>query len=153
MPADIQETIDDYKTALVCDDSKERQEEAADSLDDLGYKVQTAESPEDVYEKVKHNQFDIIYLHANFGGGNPESNEVLEFIQSMPMSARRKIFVVLAGTNYTTNDNMTAFSESVNVIINEADIRELKQVLKKTVTANNMFYKVYNEMLRAAGKA
>ncbi|MEO5358862.1 MAG: hypothetical protein H7843_00275 [Nitrospirota bacterium] len=152
MPADTHETIDD-KTALICDDSKDRQEEAAESLDDLGYKVQTAESPDDAYERVKHNQFDIIYLHANFGGGNPESNEVLEFIQSMPMSARRKIFVVLAGASYTTNDNMKAYSESVNVVINEADMREFKQVLKKSVTTNNMFYKVYNEMLRAVGKA
>ncbi|KWT81168.1 response regulator [Candidatus Magnetominusculus xianensis] len=152
MPADTNENIDE-KTALICDDSKDRQEEAAESLDDLGYKVQTAESPDDAYERVKHNQFDIIYLHANFGGGNPESNEVLEFIQSMPMSARRKIFVVLAGASYTTNDNMKAYSESANVVINEADMREFKQVLKKSVTANNMFYKVYNEMLRAVGKA
>lgn len=153
MPADIKSISDDSKAALVCDDNKERQDDAADALETLAYKAEIAVSADDVFEKVKHNHYDLIYLHANFGGGSSENNEVLDFIQAMPMSARRKIVVVLSADKYTTLDNMAAFSESVDVVVNDADMRELKAALKKSITSHFMFYKAYNETLRAAGKA
>ncbi|MBF0556250.1 MAG: hypothetical protein HQK96_17155 [Nitrospirae bacterium] len=144
---------DDTRTALVCDGSVERQGAAQGALEDLGYSVQIAESPDDVSDKLKYGQYDVVYLHDNFGGGNSENNEVLEIIQSMPISARRKTFVVLAGTNYATFDHMAAFSESVNIVIKEADMPEIKTILKKSIPTNYLFYKVYNEILRESGRA
>lgn len=155
MPADKPNSVEaaDAKAALVCDDNVERKEALEDVLGDLGYSVQIAALPEDVYDKLKYNHYDLLYLHENFGGGNSENNEILELVQSMPISARRKTFVVLAGKNYTALNHMAAFAESVNIVINDADMQEIKTILKKSITGNNMFYKVYNDILRELGKA
>ncbi|MBF0456613.1 MAG: response regulator [Nitrospirae bacterium] len=155
MPADKPKEVEaaDAKLALVCDDNVERQETLEDVLGDLGYSVQIAASPEDVYDKLKYNQYSVLYLHDNFGGGNSENNEILEYIQSMPISARRRTFVALAGKNYTALNHMAAFAESVNIVINEADMQEIKTILKKSITGNNLFYKVYNDILHDFGKA
>ncbi|WP_420265778.1 hypothetical protein [Candidatus Magnetominusculus dajiuhuensis] len=152
MPA-ITPISEENRAALVCDDNVERAEAAEGALEDLAYKVQRAGSPEDVSDKLKYDQYDVVYVHDSFGGGNSENNEVLEIIQSMPISARRKTFVALAGTKYTTLDHMAAFAESVNIVINEADMPEMKAILKKSIPTNYLFYKVYNEILRESGKA
>jgi CheY-like chemotaxis protein len=153
MPADTNIIIEDVKAALVCDDGTERQKTLEGALKELGYQVQIAASPEDMYDRVKYNHYEVIFLHDTFGGGNSENNEVLDFIQSMPIAARRKIMVALAGGSYTTLDHMAAFTQSVDIVMNEADIPEAKAVLKKSITSNYMFYKVYNEILRDSGKA
>ncbi|MCG6553030.1 MAG: hypothetical protein L7F77_11945 [Candidatus Magnetominusculus sp. LBB02] len=141
------------KLALVCDGNAQRQKAAIDILGDLGYNVKIASSPEDVYDKLKYDPYEVVYLHENFGGGSSENNEVLDYIQSMPISARRRMFVALAGAKYTVLNQRVAFSESVNVVINDKDVLNMKTVLQKAITGNNMFYKVYNDMLRESGKA
>ncbi len=153
MPADTNILLEDTKAALLCDNSTDRIKVLEDALKDLGYQTQVAALPEDVYDMVKYNQYDVIYVNDNFGGGNTENNEVLDYIQSMQIAARRKTFVVLSGKIYTTLDHMAAFEQSVNIVINEADISEAKAILKKSITGSYMFYKVYNEILYEIGKA
>jgi flagellar motor component MotA len=101
---------------------------------------------------VRFNQYDVIVLNENFGGNPPENNEVLKFFQNMPMNTRRHIFLALVGQNLKTLDNMTAFSKSVNAVINKSDISNLANILKKSIDDNEQFYKVYKETLRRLGK-
>ncbi|MBI3592157.1 MAG: hypothetical protein HY099_01500, partial [Nitrospirae bacterium] len=113
---------------------------------------EVASGAEDTFEKLKFNRYDVIALNENFGGNSPESNAVYKHLQFMPMSNRRHIFLALTGQNLKTLDNMTAFSKSANVVVNEKDIPNLKNILKKSIDDNNQFYKVYKESLVKLGK-
>jgi len=71
----------------------------------------------------------------------------------LPMSNRRHVFVGLLGQAFATNDNMKAYDLSVNAVINEKDLPNLRPILKKSIADNDQFYKVYKESLVKFGKA
>jgi len=148
----IEEYGEGFKTVLICDDNAETRNLINSALKELQYKVEISTGSSDTYEKLRFNQYDVVVLNENFGGSAPENNEVLKFLQNMPMNTRRHIFLALVGQNLKTLDNMTAFSKSVNAVINKQDLPNLVNILKKSVADNDQFYKVYKEILRKLGK-
>lgn len=152
MSPEIEDYGGGFKTALICDDNAETQSAINSALTELKYKIDISTSITDTFEKVRFNQYDVVVLNENFVGSSPENNEVLKFFQNMPMASRRHIFLALIGQNLKTLDNMTAFSKSVNVVINKSDIPNLTNILKKSIDDNEQFYKVYKETLRKLGK-
>lgn len=150
--SEMEEYGESFKTALICDDNPETQNLINATLKELQYKVDISTNSNDTFEKVRFNQYDVIVLNENFAGSSGENNEVLKFFQNMPMNTRRHIFVALVGQNFKTLDNMTAFSKSVNAVINKQDLSNLTNILKKAIADNEQFYKVYKEILRKLGK-
>jgi hypothetical protein len=47
---------------------------------------------------------------------------------------------------------MMAFSKSANVVINQKDLSQIKNILRKSIPDNDRFYKVFKETLKALGK-
>lgn len=152
MSPEIEEYGGGFKIALICDDNSEMQNAVNSALKELKYKIDISTSSADTLEKLRFNQYDVIILNENFAGSSPENNEILKFFQNMPMVSRRHIFLALIGQNLKTLDNMTAFSKSVNIVVNKSDIPNLTNILKKSIDDNEQFYKVYKETLRKLGK-
>jgi CheY-like chemotaxis protein len=150
--ADTEEYEEELRSALVCEDSAEFKSAISTALEGLKYIIEFAAGPEDAFEKLKFNQYGTIVLNERFGGSTPENNAVYKFLQFMPMSARRNIFLVLIGKDFKTGDNMTAFAKSSNITVNEKDIPDLKAIIKKSVADNDQFYKVFRESLLKMGK-
>ncbi|MBI4379375.1 MAG: zinc-ribbon domain-containing protein [Nitrospinae bacterium] len=138
------------RTALVCDNKNKDAVKSA--LNELDYKVSTASSSEDAINRMRFTLYDIVILSEEFDNSTPENTTVLQFLQPMPMSLRRKIFFALMGNNFRTFDNMSAFVKSANLVINIKDLPNLKNIIKKSVADNDKFYKVFKESLREAGK-
>ena len=137
--------------ALVLDDKN--QPAWTEALENRDYKIQYAKSPEHAVHKMKFTHFHFIALHENYGNKELENNSVYKTLIEMPMVTRRNIFLALLGTNFKTLNNMQAFQKSVNVVINEKDIDKLEDVLKKSISENEIFYKVFKETLHSLGKA
>ena len=150
--ADIEEYEEELRTALVCEDDAEFKSAIRTALEGLKYRVEFAAGADDAFEKLKFNQYEIIVLNECFGGTAPGNNALYKFLQFMPMSARRSIFLALIGKDFKTGDNMTAFAKSSNITVNEKDIPDLKAILKKSIADNNRFYKVFRESLLKMGK-
>lgn len=121
-------------------------------LTDMGYKIEYSKTPEKAVHKMKFTQFHVIVLHENFGGISLEESPFYQTVKEMPMSSRRKIFVALVGINLKSANNMQAFQYSVNLVINEKDIGKVPQIMKKAISDNDAFYKVYKETLKTLGK-
>jgi hypothetical protein len=49
-------------------------------------------------------------------------------------------------------DNMMAFVKSANLVVNPDDISNLALILKKAISDNEKFYKVYMDNLKETGK-
>ena len=122
------------------------------ALTELEYKLQRAKSPEHAVHKLRFNQYHVVAIHEKFGDTTLETSPLYAFIRDMPMDTRRKTFVAMVGENFKTLDNMEALSYSVNLVINQKDFDQLETILKKSIVANDTFYKVYRETMTALGK-
>ena len=137
--------------ALILDETN--QSAWTQALESRDYKIQYAKSPEHAVHKMKFTHFHFIALHENYGNKDLDNNTVYKTLIELPMVTRRNIFVALIGKNFKTLKNMQAFQKSVNVVINEKDINKLEDVLKKSISENEIFYKVFKETLQSMGKA
>ena len=53
---------------------------------------------------------------------------------------------------YRTMDNMMAFHDSVNLIVNIKNIEDVGKILSRGITDNQLFYNVYRESLKETGR-
>ncbi|MFQ5450410.1 MAG: hypothetical protein ACE5E9_07245 [Nitrospinaceae bacterium] len=142
---------DNDRIALVLDDTN--RDPWTEALEELGYKIQMARSPEHAVHKMRFTHFHLVALNENFGGIPLSENPVYKSLVEMNMSTRRNIFFAVVGANFKTLNNMDAFTHSVNVVINPKDMDKLPRILKKSITENDAFYKVFKESLHAMGKS
>ena len=140
------------RLVLVCVDDVSRQSVIKAALDQLGFTMYAAKSVEEALERLRRDPFEVAIVDEQFQGSSPLDNEILQAFQTMPMSTRRYMFVALLGRTYKTFDNMLAFSRSVNVVVNLNDLPHLPAILRKGITENNEFYRVFREMLAEVGK-
>lgn len=140
------------KRALICDDDHSNHDVLRSALKDLGYSPSIGTDPNEVIGKIKFNHYDLILLNEMFGGNPPPKNSVLSYLQPMPIATRRTIFFGLVGRQYKTLDNRAAFAQSVNVVINEKDLPNIKTILKRSISDNDNFYTHFKEALISSGK-
>jgi hypothetical protein len=137
--------------ALILDDNNK--DVWTKALEEKEFKIQYARSPEHAVHKMKFTHFHFVALNENFGNVALDENPFYQTLIEMPMVTRRNIFFALVGTNFKSLNNMQAFQKSTNVVINEKDLDKLGDILKKSISENEIFYKVYKETLHAMGKA
>jgi hypothetical protein len=123
------------------------------ALEEKNYKIQYARSPEYAVHKMKFTHFHFVALNENFGNVALDESPIYQTVIEMPMVTRRNIFFALVGANFKSLNNMQAYQKSANVVINEKDLEKLGDILKKSISENKKFYKVYKETLNAMEKS
>src|SRR3954471_15543445 len=136
-------------TALVCIDHQQYQKIVVPQLIDLSYKVHLGLFEEDVVLKLKTYTYDIVVIYENFKGSKVENNPVLREMVQLPDVRRREHFVILLSHRYATNDAMSAFVQSVDQIINIADLANFKPILRRAVAQHRELYQAFNEMVNS----
>lgn len=139
------------KLALVLDEPNSNA--WVDVLEERGFKVQFAKSPEHAVHKMKFTHYHFVVLNEKYGKCALEKNPVYRSLVELPMVTRRHIFFAIMGEKFKTLNDMQAFGYSVNLVINEKDLDNLSKIIKKSISENEMFYKVFKESLHAMGKA
>ena len=137
--------------ALVLDDNNE--DVWTKALEEKNFKIQYARSPEYAVHKMKFTHFHFVALNEKFGNIALDDSPIYQTMIEMPMVTRRNIFFALVGMNFKSLNNMQAYQKSANVVINEKDLEKLGDILKKSISENEIFYKVYKETLNAMGKS
>mgnify|MGYP001326002449 CR=1 FL=1 len=137
--------------ALVLDDNNK--DVWTKALEEKNFKIQYARSPEYAVHKMKFTHFHFVALNENFGNVALDESPIYQKMIEMPMVTRRNIFFALVGANFKSLNNMQAYQKSANVVINEKDLEKLRDILKKSISENEIFYKVYKETLNAMGKS
>jgi len=136
-------------TALVCVDHEQYQEIIVPQLIDLGYKVHLGLSEEDVVRKLQTNRYDVVVIYETFKDSTLQTNPILREITKEPGARGRERFVVLLSHRFATNDAMTAFVQSVDQIINIADLANFKPVLQREATQHRKLYHSFNQTLKS----
>ena len=136
-------------TALVCIDHEQFQKVVVPHLTDLKYKVHVGLHEEDVLLKLRTYSYDVIVVYETFKGSTLATNPILQKLVNEPAAQRREHFVVLLSHKFATNDAMSAFVESVDQIINIADLANLKPVLRRGVAQHRELYHSFNDMVKS----
>jgi hypothetical protein len=136
-------------TALVCIDHQQYQKIVVPQLIDMTYKVHLGLFTEDVLLKLKTYNYNVVVIYENFKGSTLETNPILKEITNRSGAQRRESFVILLSHRYATNDSMSAFVHSVDLIINIADLANFKPVLRRGVDQHRELYQAFQEMLKS----
>jgi CheY-like chemotaxis protein len=140
------------RLALMCVDDPDRKSEVSAVLQELGYRVHLASAVPDAIERMRRNAYEVLVVDGEFQGATSLDHPLLRSIQWMPTASRRPMFVVLLSHDAKTFDNMAAFVQSVNLVVNMSDLAHLRTLLERAVSESDDFYRVFRQVLQAAGK-
>jgi hypothetical protein len=140
-------------TALVCTDVPEVQRLVVDQLTSLNYKLHTGLFIEDILLKLRAHVYDVVVISENFAATDIETNPILLEATRAPAAQRRKQLLVLVGSSVQTNDEFEAFQHSVDLVVNLADVMNLRPVVRRALLRTQEFYQPLQECLKAAGLA
>jgi hypothetical protein len=136
-------------TALVCVDHQQYQKMVVPQLIDMTYKVHLGLFEEDVLLKLKTYSYNVVVVYENFKGSKPQNNPILRAMVKRPGTERRQHFLILLSHQFPTNDAMSAFVQSVDLIVNIADLANFKPVLRRGVAQYRELYSAFHETLKA----
>jgi hypothetical protein len=136
-------------TALVCVDHQQYQKMVVPQLIDMTYKVHLGLFEEDVLLKLKTYSYNVVVVYENFKGSKPQNNPILRAMVKRPGTERRQHFLVLLSHQFPTNDAMSAFVQSVDLIVNIADLANFRPVLRRGVAQYRELYNSFHETLKA----
>jgi hypothetical protein len=136
-------------TALVCVDHQQYQKIIVPQLIDMTYKVHLGLFEEDVSLKIKTYNYNVVVIYENFKNTTLQTNPLLPEMAKRRDDRRREHFVVLLSHKFATNDAMSAFVQSVDQIINIADLANLKPVLRRGVAQHRELYHSFNDMVKS----
>ena len=139
-------------TALVCEQNPATKKTILDSLNLMDYQITVAESARDALKRMRYHVYDLIVVDENFDTSDPDANGVMIYVERLPMSTRRNMFIAMISNRYRTMDNMIAFNKSVNLIINSKNIEDISKILSRSIMDNELFYRIYKESLKDTGR-
>ena len=144
---------EDVKLALVAETDPDGGDKIKQAIENLGYTYVGTESTNQTISKMRFHTFELVLIADQFDGIELSQSPVLQYLNHLSMSIRRKMFVVLIGEAFNTMDHMMAFALSANLVINRRDLDKLEGILKNAVSDNEKFYKVFMDTLSEVGKA
>lgn len=125
-------------------------EPAATAAGQLGYAVETAADPAEAVRKMAYHVYPLVVMEDRF---DPDGRIISGHMNTVDMSVRRSICLVLMGRSLKTGDPMTALSAGVNGVIGPDTLPDMAAVLSGMIREHTDFYRVYTASMKAAGKA
>lgn len=142
----------DTETALICEPDGAVREKIGSALKNMGYQITETANARDALKSMRFHLFDLVALNENFDLSESGKSDVLAYLETLAMSTRRQIFVALVTDKHRSMDNMAAFHKSVNIVINLKNIDDVEAILRRAVSENTAFYRVFKDTLKKLGK-
>ncbi|MCE5211641.1 MAG: hypothetical protein LLG40_08810 [Deltaproteobacteria bacterium] len=143
----------DTSTSMICEHDAVLRQKIRENLKALNFNIIEPTTAKEALKYTTFQTFNVIVVNENFDIGKDGVNRVLKYLESLPMSVRRQIFVVLISATFATMDYMNTLNKSVNLIVNKEEIAEIGMILKKEMEENEYFYHVFRAFQTKLGKA
>ena len=148
-----EDKIADVPMALVLFPKNDKLDIVKDSLEQVGYQVIIADSPEDAMERMRFVSFACVVHHSEFDGPGLKESSFHKFMRDMAMQRRRYLFYILIGKEFNTLYNLQALANSANLVINEEDLYHMGIALRKAIPMYEEIFGPFMEELASAGKS
>jgi len=145
-------SFEDRQNALVCIDDQDLKKTVYSTIKQMKFNLEAVQDTKSAFSKMEYHIYHLVIIDEAFEQ-NIGISDIIERMNTIDMSLRRRICLVLISNRFNTNDNMMALHSSVNHIIHQDDIIHLESFLAKVLLEHKNFYSVYNESLKLAGKA
>jgi len=139
-------------TALICESDEGIREQIGSALKAANYVVTEPSTAKEAVKNMRFHVYDVVVVNDRFDESGTEANAVLDYLENLPMSTRRQIFVALVTDKHRTLDNMAAFNMSVNVTINVKNLDDVDKIIAQSRADNSAFYHIFNETLKKTGR-
>lgn len=139
---------EDAKSVIVCVSDPGLRQIVEKVFKQMKYHIISVNNASTAATRMKYHIFDYIILSEGFDKKNSGTAVIKNYIQKLNMEIRRKIFVLLLSRRYRTADKMSAFHESVNLIINEKDLNNLDKIFLRSIREYEKFYSVFNDLIK-----
>jgi len=143
----------DGTLALIMAKDQDQEVKLAKCAEGLGYRPVFAPNTRDAVSKIRLHHFDLLLLSEGFDNSELLQSPILDHLNHLSMSIRRKMFLVLVSDAFRTADNMMAFSMSANLVVNSKNLDKLSLILQRAQKENRLFYKVFLDVLEETGRA
>ena len=143
---------EDRSLALVIENNDDVAKKLQASVEEMGYKYVRAQNTREAIARMREYNFALITLSDRFDGIDLEYSPILEYLNHLPMSLRRRIFLILIGKGFKTMDLMAAFSMSANLVIGADDLVNMTRALNQSMADHKRFYGIFMEILAEVGK-
>jgi DNA-directed RNA polymerase subunit RPC12/RpoP len=144
---------EDAKLALVMGNGAQQIKKLGRTIEELGYRGVLAKNTRDAISKMRLHYFDLVVLSDGFDGIDLSQSPILQHINNLSMSVRRRVFLALVADEFKTMDHMMAFAMSANMVINGGDLDRLTSIMQHAISDNEKFYKVFMDTMVEVGKA
>lgn len=111
----------------------------------LRYEVRFISQQDDIRYRFRYHTYDLIILYQNESEPEDDLVNIQEYISSLSMDMRRKIFVVYIHPGGNRLDSMQAFSMGVDLTISPSDLGNLSEILPLALDNEEIAYKVFFE--------
>ncbi len=137
--------------ALICVGDNDLQKKVYFEVHNIGFNVNAVSTSKEALKKLEYYIYPLIILDEDFDQ-NKGVKRIIEKLNTIDMSLRRQICLVLLSKQLNTNDNMSALHASVNSVIHVDDMAHFTDLLHKTLTDHKNFYTVFNASLKLTGQ-
>lgn len=139
-------------SALIIMEDSTNRSKIVSIVQGLGFYVETTASIAEAFKKMAYQLYPFVLVEDS-----PEQSHAVAamftHMNELDTSQRRRIFLILLSDQLPTGDPMAALHASVNYILGSDSLDYAAQLLSTALTEYRNFYTVYNESMRAAGKA
>src|SRR5215831_9867214 len=136
----------DHRRVLVCT-AKKYSEPIARGLTQNGYEVFVAEDTQQAVERMRESRVDVVVLDAEFDPAEQGAAFVMREVTILRPAERRRIFFVCLSATKRSMDGHAAFLQSVNLVINNAELKEFPAMLDRALRDFNELYRDFNVAL------
>ena len=137
--------------ALICINGDDLGKKVFSVVKQMGLNTESAANAKEALKKLEYHIYHLVIIDDAFDE-NKGMASIIDRMNTMDMSLRRRICIVWVSNKFNTNDNLTSLNFSVNAILHQGNISHLQPFLSRALLDHKHFYTVYNESLKMAGK-
>jgi len=145
-------SFEERSNALVCIDGADLKKKVYSIIKQMGFNVEAVTDTRSALNKMEYHIYHLVVIDDAFDR-NKGISGIIDRMNAIDMSLRRRICLVWISNKFKTNDDMAALHSSVNYFIHQDDIIHLEAFLSKALTDHKDFYTVYNGSLKLIGRA
>lgn len=136
----------EIRRALICVTAS-RRTLLAKQLSERGYQIYLAENCRQAVDRMKEEQMHILLLDHDFALSENGFSYMTVEVQRMRPALRRRMLVVKIAAEARTLDYHAAFLQSVNLLVNVAELNMLPDAVERTLRHHNELYKDFYQAL------
>jgi hypothetical protein len=137
------------RRALICVTAP-RRATLAKQLAEHSYQIYLAENCKQAVDRMREEHMHVILLDDDFALEENGFRYLSQELQRMRPALRRRVLVVKISSDARTLDHHAAFLQSVNLLVNTAELNTLAEALEKVLRHHNDMYREFYQALEVA---